>query len=98
VTAVLDIMGLKEENIGENDDLSKMGIDSMQVVEVRATVQRALGRPFPLEEVGSFYTSSTPLTRLSVVLTFPCLTFHMCTCILAIPRAFNCPFTLLTMC
>ena len=28
-----------------------MGIDSMQVVEVRARIQRALGRPIPLEEV-----------------------------------------------
>lgn len=49
--AILGIMGLSEANVGENDDLSQMGIDSMQVVEVRSTLQRALGRPFPLEEV-----------------------------------------------
>jgi acyl carrier protein len=51
VGAILGIMGLNEANIGENDDLSQMGIDSMQVVEVRSTLQRALGRPFPLDEV-----------------------------------------------
>lgn len=51
VSAVLAVLGVNEQDIGENDDLSQLGIDSMQVVEVRSTLQRALGRPFPLDEV-----------------------------------------------
>lgn len=47
----MDLLGIKEGEIGENENLSGMGIDSMQVVEVRSRIQRALGRPFPLEEV-----------------------------------------------
>ena len=46
----MDLLGIDPATIGENDNLSGMGIDSMQVVEVRARLQRALGRPFPLEE------------------------------------------------
>jgi hypothetical protein len=47
----MDLLGIKEGEIGDNENLSGMGIDSMQVVEDRARIQRALGRPFPLEEV-----------------------------------------------
>eukprot|EP00884_Botryococcus_braunii_P007439 jgi/Botrbrau1/16697/Bobra.0213s0002.1 len=53
VSAVLAVMGVTEQNIGENGSLSQLGIDSMQVVEVRAILQRELGRPFPLDQVGA---------------------------------------------
>ena len=48
---VMDLLGIDPNAIGEDDNLAGMGIDSMQVVEVRARIQRALGRPIPLEEV-----------------------------------------------
>lgn len=57
VEQVMDLLGIKEGEIGDNENLSGMGIDSMQVVEVRARIQRSLGRPFPLEEVRSTLTS-----------------------------------------
>lgn len=51
VDMVMDLLGIDPNSIGEDDNLAGMGIDSMQVVEVRARIQRALGRPIPLEEV-----------------------------------------------
>ena len=51
VEMVMDLLGIDPNSIGEDDNLAGMGIDSMQVVEVRARIQRALGRPIPLEEV-----------------------------------------------
>lgn len=51
VEMVMDLLGIDPASIGEDDNLAGMGIDSMQVVEVRARIQRALGRPIPLEEV-----------------------------------------------
>ena len=51
VEMVMDLLGIDPAAIGEDDNLAGMGIDSMQVVEVRARIQRALGRPIPLEEV-----------------------------------------------
>ena len=51
VEMVMDLLGIDPSSIGEDDNLAGMGIDSMQVVEVRARIQRALGRPIPLEEV-----------------------------------------------
>jgi hypothetical protein len=75
--------------------LSKMGIDSMQVVEVRATVQRALGRPFPLEEVGTLRQPPAPPSHETLrCLVMPLPTLHMDTCMLAIPKTFKCPVTL----
>ena len=47
----MELLGIDPNSIGEDDNLAGMGIDSMQVVEVRARIQRALGRPIPLEEV-----------------------------------------------
>lgn len=54
VRAVMDIMGLDPCRVGEGDALSQLGIDSMQVVEVRSCLQRALARTFPLDEVNPF--------------------------------------------
>lgn len=51
VEMVMELLGIDPNSIGEDDNLAGMGIDSMQVVEVRARIQRALGRPIPLEEV-----------------------------------------------
>ena len=51
VEMVMDLLGIDPASIGEDDNLAGMGIDSMQVVEVRARIQRSLGRPIPLEEV-----------------------------------------------
>ncbi|CAL8464659.1 g4194 [Coccomyxa elongata] len=53
VEMVMELLGIDPNSIGEDDNLAGMGIDSMQVVEVRARIQRALGRPIPLEEIGS---------------------------------------------
>ena len=46
-------MGLKAEAVGENDNLAALGIDSMQLMEVRAVMQKKLCRPIPLEMIGS---------------------------------------------
>lgn len=51
----MDLLGIDPNSIGEDDNLAGMGIDSMQVVEVRARIQRALGRPIPLEEVSALH-------------------------------------------
>ena len=53
VEAVLNLMGLKAEAVGENDNLAALGIDSMQLMEVRAVMQKKLCRPIPLEMIGS---------------------------------------------
>ena len=52
MATVLELMGLKEGEIGENDSLAEMGLDSLQLVEIRSKVQSAIGRPLPLEQVG----------------------------------------------
>ncbi|EIE22203.1 ketoacyl-synt-domain-containing protein [Coccomyxa subellipsoidea C-169] len=53
VEAVLSLMGLKAGTVSENDSLAALGIDSMQLVEVRAVVQKKLCRPVPLESIGT---------------------------------------------
>ena len=50
MATVLELMGLKEGEIGENDSLAEMGLDSLQLVEIRSKVQSAIGRPLPLEQ------------------------------------------------
>ena len=35
----------------EHETLGAMGVDTIHAVEVRSRVQRALGRPFPMDEV-----------------------------------------------
>ena len=50
VAAVLGMLGLEEKDVGETETLESLGMDSMQVAEIRARLQRALGRPIPLEE------------------------------------------------
>ena len=47
---MLELMGLKEEEVGENDSLADLGLDSLQLVEIRSKVQTAIGRPLPLEQ------------------------------------------------
>ena len=51
MATVLELMGLKEGEIGESDSLAEMGLDSLQLVEIRSKVQSAIGRPLPLEQV-----------------------------------------------
>ena len=51
VAAVLDVLGATDGGVPEHETLGAMGVDSIQSVEVRSRVQRALGRPFPLDEV-----------------------------------------------
>ncbi|EIE23140.1 hypothetical protein COCSUDRAFT_47508 [Coccomyxa subellipsoidea C-169] len=53
VEAVLSLMGLKADAVGENDNLAALGIDSMQLMEVRAVMQKKLCRPVPLETIGT---------------------------------------------
>ena len=50
---MLNLMGLKADAVGENDNLAALGIDSMQLMEVRAVMQKKLCRPIPLEMIGS---------------------------------------------
>ncbi len=38
VDAVLGLMGLTQESVGEHDNLAALGIDSMQLMEVRTVV------------------------------------------------------------
>ena len=64
VDMVMDLLGIDPNSIGEDDNLAGMGIDSMQVVEVRARIQRALGRPIPLEEVAPPHTLRSSLNML----------------------------------
>ena len=52
VAAVLGMLGLEEKDVADGDTLESLGMDSMQVAEIRARLQRALGRPMPLEEAG----------------------------------------------
>eukprot|EP00884_Botryococcus_braunii_P002846 jgi/Botrbrau1/12562/Bobra.0169s0097.1 len=52
VTAVLRIMGLSEEDMATYS-LAQLGMDSLQNIEIRATIQSAIFKPFPLEEVGA---------------------------------------------
>lgn len=35
MTAILDIMGLSPDSVSDSDTLAAMGVDSMQLVEVR---------------------------------------------------------------
>ncbi len=48
---MLELMGLKEGEVGEHDSLAQLGLDSLQLVEIRSKVQTAVGRPLPLEQV-----------------------------------------------
>ena len=66
VEAVLAMLGLEEKNVSETDTLESLGMDSMQVAEIRARLQRALGRPIPLEEARLAPRSPSPtlLTRM----------------------------------
>jgi hypothetical protein len=43
-------MGLSEEDMGTYS-LAQLGMDSLQNIEIRATIQSAIFKPFPLEEV-----------------------------------------------
>ena len=51
VDAVLALLGLEASAVADTDTMESLGMDSMQVAEVRARLQRALGRTVPLEEV-----------------------------------------------
>ncbi len=51
VEEVLEILGLSAEAVGEHTLLSALGMDSMQVVNVRTAIQNALAATFPLSEV-----------------------------------------------
>ena len=50
---MLELMGLKEGEVGENDSLADLGLDSLQLVEIRSKVQTAIGRPLPLEQAST---------------------------------------------
>lgn len=70
MSAVLAVLGFNEQDVGESENFGQLGIDSMQVVEVRTNLQRALGRPFPLDEV-RHVVPSRPLELYSCRL-LPC--------------------------
>eukprot|EP00884_Botryococcus_braunii_P007683 jgi/Botrbrau1/16916/Bobra.0306s0002.1 len=60
VGAVLGILGIDLDNVKEDEDFTELGLDSMQVIEVRHVLQCALGRPVPIEEVGKLSISKLP--------------------------------------
>ena len=66
VDAVLALLGLEASAVADTDTMESLGMDSMQVAEVRARLQRALGRTVPLEEVllGRRMTGDMPCTKL----------------------------------
>ena len=49
--AVLGLLGLEDKDVSASDTLLGLGVDSMQLAEIRARLQRALCRPVPMEEV-----------------------------------------------
>ena len=49
--AVLGLLGLEDKDVSNSDTLLGLGVDSMQLAEIRARLQRALCRPVPMEEV-----------------------------------------------
>ena len=51
--AVMDILGLQASKVGPKEALANLGIDSMQMVEVRTTVQRMAAIPISLPELGN---------------------------------------------
>ena len=51
VAAILGMLGMEEGEVKDADTLESLGVDSMQAAEIRSRLQRALGRPIPLEEV-----------------------------------------------
>ena len=51
VTVMLSMLGLEEKDVKDSDKLASFGVDSMQLAEIRSRLQRAMGRPIPLEEV-----------------------------------------------
>ena len=51
VAAMLSMLGLEEKDVKDSDKLASFGVDSMQLAEIRSRLQRAMGRPIPLEEV-----------------------------------------------
>ena len=63
LAAMLGMLGLEEKDVKDSDTLAGFGVDSMQTAEIRSRLQRALGRPIPLEEV-SCLSCSAPKTLL----------------------------------
>ena len=59
VAAMLSMLGLEEKDVKDSDKLASFGVDSMQLAEIRSRLQRAMGRPIPLEEV-SCLSGSAP--------------------------------------
>lgn len=51
MAAILGMLGMEEGEVKDADTLESLGVDSMQAAEIRSRLQRALGRPIPLEEV-----------------------------------------------
>ena len=67
VAAMLSMLGLEEKDVKDSDKLASFGVDSMQLAEIRSRLQRAMGRPIPLEEVSCFNRSALK-TRLHLKL------------------------------
>ena len=58
LAAMLGMLGLEEKDVKDSDTLAGFGVDSMQTAEIRSRLQRALGRPIPLEEVSCLSCSA----------------------------------------
>ena len=58
VAAMLSMQGLEEKDVKDSDKLASFGVDSMQLAEIRSRLQRAMGRPIPLEEVSCLFKSA----------------------------------------
>ena len=63
--AVLGLLGLEDKDVSNSDTLEGLGVDSMQLAEIRARLQRALCRPVPIEEVCACSGSSTHLKEMA---------------------------------
>ena len=72
LAAMLGMLGLEEKDVKDSDTLASFGVDSMQTAEIRSRLQRALGRPIPLEEVCPSAQGRTLLTVLQLSQACPC--------------------------
>ena len=56
--AVLALMGLKADGVSGSDSLAGLGVDSMQLLEVRTLLQKRLCRGVALESIGAMTIAS----------------------------------------
>ena len=80
VEAVLGLLGLEDKDVSNSDTLEGLGVDSMQLAEIRARLQRALCRPVPIEEVRLFWQGPSDLAGFGPVALHVAV-LHMLLCV-----------------